>query len=100
MTMDTVLDRAVERNEVHARERGLRRNRALLKARHNSGAVTACTVIPLSRPRIERSLDCLGWYVIQDDHGWLFGSREHALNEFANLVEIGQPGSYRRAGKQ
>jgi hypothetical protein len=57
-------------------------------------------VIQLSRPCIERSLDCPGWYVIQDDRGWLFGSREHALNEFANLVEIGRPGSYRRASKQ
>ena len=57
-------------------------------------------VIQLSRPCIERSLDCSGLYVIQNDRVWLFGSREHALNEFANLVEIGRTGSYRRAGKQ
>ena len=58
------------------------------------------SVIELSRPCIERSLDCPGWYVVEGDQGWLFGSREDALNEFGNLVRIGRPGSYERAGKQ
>ena len=57
-------------------------------------------VIQLSRPRIERSLDCPGWYVLEGNQGWLFGSREHALSEFGNLVRIGRPGSYGPTGKQ
>jgi hypothetical protein len=42
----------------------------------------------LHRPCIERSVDCPGWYVIQGNHGWLCGSREHALREFNDLVKI------------
>jgi hypothetical protein len=30
-------------------------------------------LIPLSRPRIERAVDCDGFYVIRNDHGWLRG---------------------------
>jgi hypothetical protein len=47
-------------------------------------------VIPLGRPRIERALDCDGFYVIRDDHGWLVGSRPQALEEHRALVEIGR----------
>ena len=100
MSTDTVLVRAVKRNEVHARERVLRRHRSRLKARRDSGASIAATIIPLTRPRIERSLDCPGWYVLEGDQGWLMVSREHALSEFANLVRIGRPSSYERTGKQ
>ena len=44
-------------------------------------------IIPLSRPRIERAVDCDGFYVIRDDHGWLVGDRRQALRDFAGLVD-------------
>ena len=37
-------------------------------------------IIPLSRPRIERAVDCDGFYVLRDDHGWLCGDRRQAMN--------------------
>jgi hypothetical protein len=45
-------------------------------------------IIPLSRPRIERAVDCDGFNVLRDDHGWLVGDRRQALREFAGLVDI------------
>ena len=45
-------------------------------------------IIPQSRPRIERAVDCDGFYVLRDDHGWLVGDRRQALREFAGLVDI------------
>jgi hypothetical protein len=45
-------------------------------------------IIPLARPRIERAVDCDGFYVLRDDHGWLVGDRRQALREFAGLVDI------------
>jgi hypothetical protein len=45
-------------------------------------------IIPLSRPRIERAVDCDGFYVLRDDHGWLCGDRRQALTEFAVLERI------------
>jgi hypothetical protein len=53
-------------------------------------------IIPLARPRIERAVDCDGWYVIRDAHGWLLGDRRQALSEFAELVHIEQTGRGRR----
>ena len=50
-------------------------------------------VIPLGRPRIEPALDCDGFYVIRQDHGWLCGDRRQALREFAGLVDIERWGS-------
>ena len=47
-------------------------------------------IIPLSRPRIERAVDCDGFYVLRDDHGWLCGDRRQVLAEFSSLVEIEQ----------
>jgi hypothetical protein len=49
-------------------------------------------LIRLPRPRVERSRDCPGWYVILDEYGWLYGSRQDALREFADLVEIERTG--------
>jgi hypothetical protein len=49
-------------------------------------------IIPLSRPRIERAVDCDGFYVLRDDHGWLCGDRRQALTEFSSLVEIERSG--------
>jgi hypothetical protein len=46
------------------------------------------TVIRFTRPRIERSRDCHGWYVRLGDHAWLCGDRRHALEEFGKLVKI------------
>jgi hypothetical protein len=51
------------------------------------------TIIPLSRPRIERALDCEGFYVIRDNHGWLCGDRRQALAEFDELERIERWGS-------
>jgi hypothetical protein len=45
-------------------------------------------ILPLSRPRIERAVDCDGFYVLRGDHGWLVGSRSQALEEHRALVEI------------
>ena len=45
-------------------------------------------IIPLSRPRIERAVDCDGFYVLRDDHGWLCGDRRQALAEFARLERV------------
>jgi hypothetical protein len=51
------------------------------------------TIIPLSRPRIERAVDCDGFCVLRDDHGWLCGDRQRAIREFAKLVDIERWGS-------
>lgn len=40
-----------------------------------------------------RILDGPGWYVVLVEHGWLCGSREHALREFYDLVKIERTGS-------
>jgi hypothetical protein len=45
-------------------------------------------IIPLSRPRIERAIDCDGFCVIRNDHGWLCGDRRQALREFDELEHI------------
>jgi hypothetical protein len=45
-------------------------------------------IVPLCRPRIERAVDCDGFYVLRDNHGWLCGDRRQALREFAGLVDI------------
>jgi hypothetical protein len=45
-------------------------------------------LIPLPRPRIERAVDCDGFYVIRSDHGWLCGDRGQALAEFTALERI------------
>ena len=45
-------------------------------------------IIPLARPRIERAVDCDGFYVLRDDHGWLCGDRRQALREFDELDHI------------
>jgi hypothetical protein len=45
-------------------------------------------VIPLARPRIERAVDCDGFYVLRGDHGWVCGDRRQALAEFDELVDI------------
>ena len=50
-------------------------------------------IIPLSRPRIERAVDCDGFYVLRDDHGWLCGDRRQALTEFAGLERVERLGS-------
>ena len=44
-------------------------------------------IIPLSRPRIERAVDCDG-FVLRDDHGWLCGDRRQTLAEFARLERV------------
>ena len=41
-------------------------------------------IIPLSRPRIERAIDCDGLYVLRGDHG----DRRQALREFDELINI------------
>jgi hypothetical protein len=48
-------------------------------------------IIPLSRPRIEHAVDCDGFYVLRDDHGWLCGRQ--ALTEFAGLERVERLGS-------
>jgi hypothetical protein len=50
-------------------------------------------IIQLARPRIERAVDCDGFYVLRGDHGWLVGDRQQALREFAGLVDIERQGS-------
>ena len=50
-------------------------------------------VIPFVRPRIERAVDCDGFYVLRDDHGWLCGDRRQALTEFAGLERVERLGS-------
>jgi hypothetical protein len=50
-------------------------------------------IIPLARPRIERAVDCDGFYVLRGDHGWLFGDRGQALAEFAGLERIERRGN-------
>ena len=50
-------------------------------------------IIPLSRPRIERAVDCDGFYVLRDDHGWLCGDRRQALAEFTRLERVERLGS-------
>jgi hypothetical protein len=50
-------------------------------------------IIPLARPRIERAVDCDGFYVLRDDHGWLCGDRRQALAEFGELEHIERWGS-------
>ena len=62
LTMSTLHDRASQRNNFQ--------------------------IIPLARPRIERAVDCDGFYVLRDDHGWLCGDRRQALREFDELVHI------------
>ena len=47
----------------------------------------SAVLIHLHRPRIERSLDGPGWYLVLVEHGWLCGSREHALREFNDEIE-------------
>ena len=49
-------------------------------------------IIPLSRPRIERAVDCDGFYVLRGDHGWLCGDRRQALREFDELDRIERRG--------
>ena len=49
-------------------------------------------IIPLSRPRIERAVDCDGFYVLSGDHGWLCGDRRQALAEFSRLVGFERSG--------
>jgi hypothetical protein len=60
-----------------------------------------CTVITFDRerPRIAPDRDG-GWLVIRRQHGWLFGSRQQALAEFAAQVRIEQTGSDRHRGKR
>jgi len=36
-------------------------------------------IIPLSRPRIERGVDCHGFYVLRGDHAWLLGDRRQSI---------------------
>jgi hypothetical protein len=48
--------------------------------------------IPLSRPRIGRAVDCDGFYVLRDDHGWLVGDRRAALAQFRELDRIERRG--------
>jgi hypothetical protein len=43
---------------------------------------------PLSRPRIERAVDCGGFYILRGNHSWLCGDRRQALAEFARLERI------------
>lgn len=50
-------------------------------------------IIPLARPLIERAVDCDGFYVLRDDHGWLCGDRRQALTEFAGLERVERLGS-------
>ena len=59
----------------------------------DASARNSALIIPLSRPRIERAVDCDGFYVLRDDHGWLCGDRRQALTEFAGLVDIERWGS-------
>jgi hypothetical protein len=49
-------------------------------------------IIPLSRPRIERAVDCDGFYALRGDHGWLCGDRRQALREFDELDRIERRG--------
>ena len=53
----------------------------------------SAVLIHLYRPRIRRSLDGPGRYLVLGEHGWLCGSREHALREFYDLVKIERTGS-------
>jgi hypothetical protein len=50
-------------------------------------------IIQLARPRIERAVDCDGFYVLRGDHGWLVSSRQQALAEFSDLEQIERRGS-------
>jgi hypothetical protein len=50
-------------------------------------------IIPLSRPRMERAVDCNGFYVLRDDHGFLCGDSRQALTEFAELERVERLGS-------
>jgi hypothetical protein len=59
----------------------------------DTSARNSALIIPLSRPRIERAVDCDGFYVLRDDHGWLCGDRQQAIREFAKLVDIERWGS-------
>src|SRR5262249_38426557 len=49
-------------------------------------------IIPLSQPRIERAVDCDGFYVLRGDHVWLLGDRRSALAEFGDLERIERRG--------
>ena len=49
-------------------------------------------IIPLSRPRIERAVDCDGFYILRRDHAWLLGDRRSALAEFGDLERIERRG--------
>jgi hypothetical protein len=49
-------------------------------------------IIPLLRPRIERAVDCDGFYVLRGDHAWLLGDRRSALAEFGDLERIERRG--------
>ena len=49
-------------------------------------------LIPLPRPRIERAVDCDGFYVLRGDHVWLLGDRRSALAEFGDLERIERRG--------
>ena len=49
-------------------------------------------IIPLSQPRIERAVDCDGFYVLRGDHAWLLGDRRSALAEFGDLERIERRG--------
>jgi hypothetical protein len=51
------------------------------------------TATTLVRPRIEPARDCQGVYVLlPSGHGWLLGSRQQALHEFALLERIERTG--------
>jgi hypothetical protein len=80
-----------------AKQKKARFTRRARKEKVRMSSVHECAalrnkVFPLPRPRIERSRDCEGWLCILGDHGWLCGSREHALHEFGDLVRIERTG--------
>jgi len=55
----------------------------------DTSARNSALIIPLSRrPRIERAVDCDGFYVLRGDHAWLLGDRSSALAEFGDLERI------------
>jgi hypothetical protein len=58
--------------------------------------VSPTTIIPLTRPRIERERGGEGVYVLlPNGHAWLAGDRRQALWQFREIVEIEQFGSRR-----
>jgi hypothetical protein len=48
----------------------------------------SASIIPLSRPRIERALDCDGWLVLRGSHGWLHGDRRAAVADLDEISRI------------